>query len=68
MFALNSPYFNFLEAYLEEDETVDAEVYVNKAAPIMYNIYDSASLQLRYDPTAPCTIQHSPYSPTIQHI
>ena len=45
---LYSPYFNpILEAYLEEDETVDAEVYVNKAAPIMYNIDDSPSLQLR---------------------
>lgn len=40
----------FLEAFLEDDESVDAEIFVNKASTIMNNISDRA-INLRYRTT-----------------
>ena len=40
----------YLEAFLEDDASLDAEVFVNKASPFI-NAIDDLSLQLRYKVT-----------------
>jgi len=42
-----TPVFLLSEAVLEADEAIDAEIYVNKASPLI-NLVDDWILQLRY--------------------
>ena len=44
-------HFDILEAFLEEDEALEAEIFVNKASAFMNSVSDW-SLQLRYRVTA----------------
>ena len=37
-----------LEAVLEDDEAIDAEIYMNKASAVINNAADDYALQLRY--------------------